>query len=277
MHSPFAKRFAAALVLGVCLVQSLIVLSPADAAFTTTPKVWDGLTWEPDNSGAPQTSSELNGIAPNDTITVRADVGGAQNFVFADTSNSLGVNAATFASLNSNNSPWVRITYTDNLVGNRDLSLFIGSPGHPNDPRMLVGAYFNNAYTGVLRRSSPAGEVTSGVAAARTNGDLVTITVGQRPDGTIDFHFQSPNLNGGVPVMTQSTYYITQGLAGWDWNQFALRFRNVPDVANGTTVTFNNFEFGNDYMTQVLPEPAGAVSVIAMTGLVALRRRHRHK
>jgi len=67
MHSLNAKR-CAALVVGLSSML-MLVPSSADAAFTTTPKVWEGLTWEPDNSGAPQTSSELNGTAPNDTIS----------------------------------------------------------------------------------------------------------------------------------------------------------------------------------------------------------------
>ncbi|MCC7193525.1 MAG: PEP-CTERM sorting domain-containing protein [Phycisphaeraceae bacterium] len=194
-----------------------------------------------------------------------------------------GDNAVLFGtgagSINEFQQPWVRFSFTEDTSDpgfpDRQISLFINGPGSESGgARLLAGMYFQSAYVGTMRRTAAPNEANvapPGGPYSRVNGETVTITMGERPDGTIDFVFDSPTLGG--PVMVTSPYFLTSPGSFFRWYQFEFLFRRNSDV--GFNIDFPLFEFGNNWLTEgAIPEPA-SLGLLGAGGLMILSRRRK--
>lgn len=119
-----------------------------------------------------------------------------------------------------------------------------------------------------------------------SNGDIVEITLGKRPDGTVDIYWDAPLIKGSTP----SHYLSTMATDNPDWFFYQLEIRG-----RGAGAALNSeqdlllFEYGNDWgdlgggvwgvlsevsTGPVIPEP-GSLTLLGLGSLflMGLRRR----
>jgi len=120
-----------------------------------------------------------------------------------------------------------------------------------------------------------------------SNGDIVEITIGKRPDGTLDIYWNAPLIKGSTP----SHFVSTLGTDNPDWFFYQLEIRG-----RGAGAALNSeqdlllFEYGNDWgdlgggvwgvlsevevvQEAVIPEPASLVLAGCCGTLLFARRR----
>jgi len=144
--------------------------------------------------------------------------------------------------INQNGTPWVEVTWEDNAMY-RGVDVFIDDEGHPNNPRVQFGSLFNcegiayTKYDAVEEKTvlAGAGCDVPGDPGSRVSGDVHTMYVGKRADGTIDYRFDG--------VWYTSTLLRDAGITDFEFGDVHLRLRSD----SGTTAVFRSFEYGDDH------------------------------
>jgi|GEM_PF-6552493 len=173
--------------------------------------------------------------------------------------------------VNQYGTPWVEVTWEDNGE-QRGVDVFIDDESHPMNPRVQFGSLFNcegiayTKYLAVEEKTVLAGDDCDvpNAAGSRSAGDIHTMYVGKRADGTIDYQFDG--------VWYTSTLLRDQGITDFEFGDVHLRLRGN----DGTTATFRSFTYGDDHdaadvIIGGLPELVEATPIHGSAG-VGVRR-----
>jgi hypothetical protein len=141
--------------------------------------------------------------------------------------------------INQNGTPWIQFSYIDNGQS-KGVDMFIDNETAPQNPRLQAGSLFSLQGLGYTRFGPgvyPTSEevVFAEGAGSRLAGQLHTIYVGQRADGTIDYNYDG--------TWFTSTFQKDAGVAPFDFNDVLLRLRGN----SGTSATFTDFQYGDDH------------------------------
>jgi hypothetical protein len=126
----------------------------------------------------------------------------------------------------------------------------------------------------------------SGATYVATTGDIMTITLGKRPDGTIDIYWDGPDIIGTTPghfVGTMST-----DNPDWFFYQLEIRARGSTGTPLNSEQDLLLFQYGNDWgdlgdgvwgvLSEVPPVPEpGSFALVGLGGLFMAARRRRRR
>jgi hypothetical protein len=146
--------------------------------------------------------------------------------------------------VNANGTPWIQYTYEDNAAF-RGVDLFVDSNVPVSDPRLQAGSLFNCQGLGYTRYGLGLALVEEVVFAepdgcdpggppSRAAGEVHTIYVGQRSDGTVDYNYDG----------TWFTSTLLRDNTGpFPYSDVFLRLR----ANQSTSARFIDFQAGDDH------------------------------
>jgi hypothetical protein len=219
------------LVAALVAVTSLVFATTATATHTIN---WKGQDWRIshnataaiDGDGAIVLSRAVTTADATLSVTDLLPLNGSISFV------------------NANGTPWVQYTYEDNAAF-RGVDLFVDSNVPVTAPRLQAGSLFNCQGLGYTRYGFGAGLMEEIVFAepagcdpagppSRTGGDVHTIYVGERSDGTVDYNYDGQWFTSTL---------LRDNTGPFPYSDVFLRLRNNQ----GTTARFLDFQAGDDH------------------------------
>lgn len=150
--------------------------------------------------------------------------------------------------VNANGTPWVKVTYEDNALW-RGVDFFVDSNAGAASPRLQAGSLFNCEGLGYTRYTDgvaieefaftqPAGcdpAPAPGTGGPfRVAGDVHTIYVGERADGTVDYNYDGQWFTSTL---------LRDNTGPFPYSDVLLRLR----ADQGTVARFVDFEAGDDH------------------------------
>jgi hypothetical protein len=169
-----------------------------------------------------------------------------------------------------------------NPIPNGDpLNGFYGELKYSSGGTKRSPSYATDPYGTELALPANAALVDAGITnrIQRTDGAIVTATIGQLSDGTIEYTIKS---DAGVFSQWTSPYLKNHnGLNIPDWTDVSIRFvgGGGPTGSLTSTATFLDFQYGGDYNAFRLtlgpaPEP-GSFALLGLGSLILMAKRRR--
>lgn len=210
---------------------------------------WKGQTWTVTGAGTAVVDSNENAVLTSSALTA-GDLFLHINRVSPD--------------INGSGTPWVQFSYIEN--GTNWTDILIDDEVTAGNPRVQAGTLYGAAGLGQARFTDAGTQETTtpfGTALASA-GTAHTLFIGKLGDGTIAYQFD------GIDYST--SWLKDQFGSNFNFNDIYLRLRKGT---NGQTVTFTDFQFGDDAPAFLAPEPS--TLALAASGLLVLGYRHRRR
>jgi hypothetical protein len=216
-------------------VSALAIAAPASANHTTV--AWEGQNWRISDNATALVDGD-GALVISRTVTL-ADANASVTDLLPTTGGSSYVNA--------NGTPWVKVTYEDNADW-RGVDFFIDSNSLPGRARLQAGSLFNCEGLGYVRYGLPAVEQFAFTEPAgcepspepgtagpfREAGEVHTIYVGQRADGTVDYNYDGQWF---------TSTFLRDNTGPFPFSDVFLRLR----ANEGNSARFLAFEAGDDH------------------------------